>query len=1163
LQAIAEQAQINPAEAARDLAILQSLFNSSNIGEQLLQQQQQQTPNPNDRGDNTGPQNTGGGGSSTPTDIITVTVNTTTQQTGDGTTQTIVTDVQITQPDGTTTPVILNPDSTTPPPVVTPDTPPPTVVVDNIIIRGDGDDSIVGTAGNDDIYAGGGDDTVYAAAGNDDVFGEDGDDILIAGEGTGNDNYDGGEGSDWITFTSTSQGVVVDLEAGTATGAEIGSDTLVDIENVTGGDGNDSVTGTADVNILVGLGGADTIDGGGGADVILGGDGNDLILVRDGAGWTIDGGDGIDIIRLTGSFDIGDENEDDPFAQNVEILDLNADGANSVDLDADDMVEIGTDGVLRIVGGEGDTVNISDHFDGHPNGQWRVAGQGVEYVGEGANLTPVLFDKYEFVDVVDDVEVILGTVYVQEGVEANVDIVSNSEPNAADDVIGGGGDNLLIFTPWLSEAETAKAGLIAQGFSGEITIITDTGTLDATDLSQFGTILTWSDAQYGDPAHVGDILADFVDAGGGLVMATYSMSSPWWLQGRITSDGYAPLEPTSQLGTPSGAVVAETSSHPIFVGVDLPGLTGTFFTNQNFARPALDGTAILLATDGAGTNLIAQNAAGNIIAANLFPGFEQTTDTDFWTLFANMIENVAGSEISTDSPTTISEAKLLANDSDPDGHALTIVSVAATSALGAAVTFENGIITYDPTGIFGTLPEGETIVDHFTYTVSDGQGGFDTAEVAVTVVGSAVNQTPDTSDVTAEGSEDGTISLALAGTDPEDGSVTTFRITSLPENGKLFTLTQDVSASMVEVNLNDLVTLGSTQFFFKPDANWSGTTSFEYVAVDSDGAQDQTPATATIEVAAVADLVTATVFTDSGFDMSAIAHAVLEATLEENDSSHISLIYNGQWIEILGTDLTYAPNGEDVILAGGTLTGIQFRDAEDVEIFEATGFDISALAMQQAIDHYDNNDGDESEIEALFAAHTYNIIGGAGADVLVGGSFNDTIDGGGGADQMAGGDGNDLILVHDNTAWGVDGGSGVDILQLVGEFDILDGNDSLDGYDSLPGDNGPHVAGIEIVDLDEGTANEIDITAQDVAGMNQSSALGALRVLGGSTDVINLSDFYDWETEGSWDNVDDDVTFDDGYTDGVSFDRYVYADGTNFAEIFIQEGVIVHTEQLV
>jgi Ca2+-binding RTX toxin-like protein len=1059
LQAIAEQAQINPAEAARDLAILQSLFNSSNIGQQLLQQQQQQTPNPNDRGDNTGPQNTGGGGSSTPTDIITVTVNTTTQQTGDGTTQTIVTDVQITQPDGTTTPVILNPDPTTPPPVVTPDTPPPTVVVDNIIIRGDGDDSIVGTAGNDDIYAGGGDDTVYAAAGNDDVFGEGGDDILIAGEGAGNDNYDGGEGSDWITFTSTSQGVVVDLEAGTATGAEIGSDTLVDIENVTGGTGNDSITGTADVNILVGLGGADTIDGGGGADVIVGGDGNDLILVRDGAGWTIDGGDGIDIIRLTGSFDIGGENEDDPFAQNVEIIDLNADGANSVDLDADDIASIGTDGVLRIVGGEGDTVNISDQFDGHPNGQWRVADQGVAYEGDDATAG-VLFNKYEFFDIVDGQEVVLSTVYVQQGVETNIDFGTEVPTGTVgyyeisggyaagyldDPILGAGLDAVAVND--LTQAELNSVGILF---------------LTNQDNGSYGSEFTGALSR----------IENFVENGGILI-----------LHDRFVENAESVL--------PGGA------------DIDIDRLFDP-------------GTEIDIEDDN---GPIAQGPGGSLTDASLDGGnFSDHGHAD--------------------------------RDTLPEGAIVLLTTGNPDEVVTFAYQYGSGWV------IYSTIP-----LDHYLAGSGTGQLNATMEIYAENLLAWAAglqddeqpaNQTPETDNVTAQGSEDdGTIPVALAGTDPEDGSVTTFRITSLPENGTLFT--QDVSASMVPVTLDQLVTLGSTQFFFKPDANWSGTTSFEYAAIDSDGAEDQTPATATIEVAPVADLVTATVFTDAGFDMSAIAHAVLEATLQDNDASHISLIYNGQWIEILGTDLTYAPNGEDVILTGGTLTGIQFWDAEDVQLFEATGFDISALAMQQAIDHYDNNDGDESEIEALFAAHTYNIIGGAGADVLVGGSFNDTIDGGGGADQMAGGDGNDLILVHDNTAWGVDGGLGVDILRLVGEFNILDANDSL------PGDNGPHVAGIEIIDLDEGAANEIDINAQDVAGMNQSSALGVLRVLGGSTDVINLSDFYDWETDGSWDNLDDDVTFDDGYTDGVSFDRYVYSDGdTILAEIFIQKDVVVH-----
>ncbi|NWG22922.1 MAG: FecR domain-containing protein [Pseudorhodoplanes sp.] len=1058
LQAIAEQAQINPAEAARDLAILQSLFNSSNIGQQLLQQQQQQqqTPNPNDRGDNnTGPQNTGGGGSSTPTDIITVTVNTTTTQTGDGTTQTIITDVQITQPDGTTTPVIPLPDPTTPPPVVTPDTPPP-IVTDNVIIRGDGHDTIIGTAGNDDIYAGGGNDVIYAGAGNDEVFGEGGNDILIAGEGEGNDVYDGGDGIDTVVFSSTSQGIVVNLATGTASGVEIGSDTLFDIENVTGGAGADHITGTDADNILVGLGGNDTINGAGG---------NDIIMVNAGDAWAVDGGAGVDRLMIVGYSTIfGEGGEGGPQASDIEIVDLNAAGSNEISLDAEDIANINSDGVLRIVGDENDSVTITDQFAGHPNGQWRPAGQSVEYEGEGADLTPVLFDKYEFVDVIDGVEVVLATVYIQEGVETNLDapnevptgtvgyfeIPSGTPPSyLATPIIAVGLDAVPVYE--LSQSELDSIGILF---------------VANTDNGIYGTEFELAQER----------IDAFVQNGGILI-----------LHDRFVTNAEDVLP-----GGDGIDIIRDADS-----GVS--GLTQVNFVDDN--GPIADGPG------------------GTLDDASLDGG-------------------------------SYSNHGYAARDTLPEGS----IVIATRDNPNEVVTFAypHG----DGWVIYSTIPldyyllgagtsELRTSMEIYAENLLAWAAGLQEDE-------QPANQAPETDSVTAQGSEDDwTIPVALAGTDPEDGSVTTFRITSLPENGTLFT--QDVSASMVPVTLDQLVTLGSTQFFFKPDANWNGTTSFQYVAVDSDGAEDQTPATATIEVAAIPDVVTATVLTDSGFDMSAIPHSVLEATLQDNDASHISLIYNGQRIEISGTGLTYVENGGDVILTGGTLTGIEFRDSEDVVLFEATGFDIPALAMQQAIDHYDSNDGDESEIEALFAAHTYSITGGAGADVLGGGSFDDTIDGGGGADQMAGGEGNDLILVRDNTGWAVDGGAGIDILQLVGDFDILDGNDSL------PGDNGPDVAGIEIIDLDEGTANEIDVNAQDVADMNQSSALGTLRVLGGSGDVINLSDFHDFETDGFWDEADEDVTFDDGYTDGVSFDRYVYSNGEAIlAEIFIQKDVVVH-----
>ena len=58
--------------------------------------------------------------------------------------------------------------------------------------------------------------------------------------------------TDTITFASATDDVTVDLSAGTASGSEIGSDTLTEIENVIGGAGNDTITGDDADNRLEG-----------------------------------------------------------------------------------------------------------------------------------------------------------------------------------------------------------------------------------------------------------------------------------------------------------------------------------------------------------------------------------------------------------------------------------------------------------------------------------------------------------------------------------------------------------------------------------------------------------------------------------------------------------------------------------------------------------------------------------------------------------------------------------------------------------------------------------------------------------------------------------------------------------------------------------------------
>jgi PKD repeat protein len=101
---------------------------------------------------------------------------------------------------------------------------------------------------------------------------------------------------------------------------------------------------------------------------------------------------------------------------------------------------------------------------------------------------------------------------------------------------------------------------------------------------------------------------------------------------------------------------------------------------------------------------------------------------------ANEAPAAVDDEISTDEDTPI-DIDVLANDFDADGDALTIVSVTqpANGTVTIISTEQGQVINYSPDqDWFG--------VDTFTYTITDGRGGFDTATVTVTVL--PVNDPP-------------------------------------------------------------------------------------------------------------------------------------------------------------------------------------------------------------------------------------------------------------------------------------------------------------------------------------------------------------------------------------------------------------------------------------
>ena len=70
------------------------------------------------------------------------------------------------------------------------------------------------------------------------------------------------------------------------------------------------------------------------------------------------------------------------------------------------------------------------------------------------------------------------------------------------------------------------------------------------------------------------------------------------------------------------------------------------------------------------------------------------------------------------------------------GDVLVVVSVDTTATTGL-VTNNSTNVTYDPNGQFDDLAVGQSTTDTFSYTISDGNGGTDTAAVTVTILPAA------------------------------------------------------------------------------------------------------------------------------------------------------------------------------------------------------------------------------------------------------------------------------------------------------------------------------------------------------------------------------------------------------------------------------------------
>jgi Ca2+-binding RTX toxin-like protein len=162
-------------------------------------------------------------------------------------------------------------------------------------------DTLNGLGGNDIIHGGGGIDLIDGGIGDDKLVGGAGDDVLTGGAGA--DRFEGGSGIDTVSYAGAIVAVTLNLLSGVGSGGgnDSSGDSFIDMENVIGGLGGDTIIGNNVAgNVLNGGDGDDEISGLAGNDTLIGGAGDDHLTGGQGAD-QIDGGAGIDLVDYAGS----------------------------------------------------------------------------------------------------------------------------------------------------------------------------------------------------------------------------------------------------------------------------------------------------------------------------------------------------------------------------------------------------------------------------------------------------------------------------------------------------------------------------------------------------------------------------------------------------------------------------------------------------------------------------------------------------------------------------------------------------------------------------------------------------------------------------------------------------------------------------------------------
>jgi len=149
------------------------------------------------------------------------------------------------------------------------------------------------------------------------------------------------------------------------------------------------------------------------------------------------------------------------------------------------------------------------------------------------------------------------------------------------------------------------------------------------DLEGYDAVVVWSNSHFADAAALGDVLADYLDEGGGVVLQQFCFGTGWNIEGRLMSE-YCPFT-TGAISYADKDLGGYDPGHPLMAGV-------SSLTDLYASAVALQNDPILVASYTDGTPLAAYNPSNKLVALNTYVGDSREFSGDVVQLSYNAIK---------------------------------------------------------------------------------------------------------------------------------------------------------------------------------------------------------------------------------------------------------------------------------------------------------------------------------------------------------------------------------------------------------------------------------------------------------------------------------------------------------------------------------------------